>query len=267
MQEAASEILTARSGGRDELRRTAVVSLAAHAVLIAGVLFAPTDWLPADAMPNPAPDVMTLRLGGPEGPGEGGRTPLGGRPIQQVVTAPEIRRPQWIQPPTAAPPRMILPVPEAVPARRPEPEVEVDTAPAEARGRTPTRGPEAREGSTMADTGVQGTGVGLSGGGLGGEGAELDVGDFCCPRYLSTMIELIRRRWDNNQRVTGSVVVRFTIDRTGAIGGVGVDRSSGYVPLDLSAQRAVLLTRALPPLPSEYPDDDLPVRLTFEYQP
>ena len=179
----------------------------------------------------------------------------------------EIRRPQWIQPPTAAPPKMILPVPEAVPARRAEPEVDVDTAPEEARGRTPTRGPEAREGRAMADTGVQGMGVGLSGGGLGGNGAELDVGDFCCPRYLSTMIELIRRRWDNNQRVTGSVVVRFTIGRNGAIGGVDVDRSSGYLALDMSAQRAVLLTRALPPLPRDYPDDDLPVRLTFEYQP
>ena len=266
MQEAASEILTARSDRRDELRGTAVVSLSAHAVLIAMVLFAPAGWL-ADPSSEPALDVMTIRLGGPQGPGEGGRTALGGLPTQEVVTAPEIRRPQWIQPPTAAPPRMILPVPETEPARRPEPEVEVETAPAEARGRTPTRGAEAREGSTMADTGVEGTGVGLSGGGLGGEGSEIDVGDFCCPQYLSLMIEAIRRRWDRNQRVPGSVVVRFTVDRNGAIGGVGVDRSSGYLALDMSAQRAVLLTRALPPLPSDHPDDDLPVRLTFEYQP
>ena len=266
MQEATSDLLAAR-GTPDELRRTVVVSAAGHVILIAAFLLAPTGWLADSASDDPAPDVMTIRLGGPEGPGEGGRTALGGRPIQQVVPLPEIRRPQWIQPPTPAPPRMILPVPEAVPARRPEPEVEVDTAPEEARGRTPTRGPEAREGLAMADTGVEGTGVGLSGGGLGGTAAELDVGDFCCPRYLSTMIELIRRRWDNNQRVTGSVVVRFTIGRNGAIGGVGVDRSSGYLALDMSAQRAVLLTRALPPLPRDYPDDDLPVRLTFEYQP
>ena len=266
MQEAASEILAARSRDHDELRRTAVVSLAAHAVLVTAVLVAPAGWL-ADPASDPALDVMTIRLGGPQGPGEGGRTPLGGRPIQQVVPLPEIRRPQWIQPPTAAPPRMILPLPEATPARRAEPEVEVETAPEEARGRTPTRGPEAREGSTMADTGVEGTGVGLSGGGLGGTGTEIDVGDFCCPLYLSTMIELIRRRWDNNQRVTGSVVVRFTIDRSGVIDDVGVDRSSGYTALDLSAQRAVMLTRALPPLPPGHPDEDLPVRLTFEYQP
>lgn len=256
----------ARSGGHDELRHTVVVSLAAHVVLIAVALFAPAGWL-SDSSSEPGLDVMTLRLGGPEGPGEGGRAALGGQPIQDVVPLPEIRRPQWIQPPTAAPPKMILPVPESVAARRPEPEVEVETAPAEARGRTPTRGPEAREGSTMADTGVQGTGIGLSGGGLGGDGAELDVGDFCCPLYLSTMIELIRRRWDNNQRVPGSVVVHFTVERDGAIGDVGVDRSSGFLALDMSAQRAVLLTRALPPLPAGYPDEDLPVRLTFEYQP
>ena len=266
MQEEASSILTARAGGRDELRRTAVVSLAAHAVLLATVLFGPGDWLPGRARES-ALDVMTIRLGGPRGPGEGGRIATGGRPVQEVVSLPEIRRPQWIQPPTAAPPKMILPVPETAPARRPEPEVEVETAPAEARGRTPTRGPEAREGSAMADTGVEGTGAGLSGGGLGGQGAAIDVGDFCCPRYLSLMIEAIRRRWDRNQRVTGSVVVRFTVDRSGAIDGVGVDRSSGYLALDMSAQRAVLLTRALPPLPSDHPDDDLPVRLTFEYQP
>ena len=266
MQEATSELLAARSGRHDELRRTAVVSAAGHVVFIAAMLLAPAGWL-ADPANDPDPDVMTIRLGGPEGPGEGGLTALGGRPIQEIVPLPEIRRPQWIQPPTAAPPKMILPVPEAVPARRPEPEVEVDTAPDEARGRTPTRGAEAREGLAMADTGVEGPGVGLSGGGLGGDGAELDVGDFCCPRYLSTMIELIRRRWDRNQRVPGSVVVRFTVGRNGAIGSVGVDRSSGYLALDMSAQRAILLTRALPPLPSAHPDDDLPVRLTFEYQP
>lgn len=242
------------------------MSLAAHMVLIGALLFAPADWL-SEPGSDPALDLMTIRLGGPQGPGEGGRTALGARPIQEIVPLSEIQRPQWIQPPTQAPPKMILPVPEAVPARRAEPEVQVETAPEEARGRTPTRGPEAREGLAMADTGVEGTGVGLSGGGLGGDGAELDVGDFCCPRYLSTMVELIRRRWDNNQRATGSVVVHFTIGRSGEIDGVGVDRSSGYVVLDNAAQRAVLLTRALPPLPSAYPDNDLPVRLTFEYQP
>ena len=32
---------------------------------------------------------MTIRLGGAEGPGEGGLTPLGAQPIQQVISLPE----------------------------------------------------------------------------------------------------------------------------------------------------------------------------------
>ncbi|MYN64874.1 MAG: hypothetical protein F4X11_07590, partial [Acidobacteria bacterium] len=139
------------------MRSTAVVSAAGHVILIAAVLLPPAGWL-SDPTSEPALDVMTIRLGGPQGPGEGGRTALGARPIQQVVPLQEIRRPQWIQPPTAAPPKMILPVPEAVPARRAEPEVAVDTAPDEARGRTPTRGPEVREGRAMGEKGGAGLG-------------------------------------------------------------------------------------------------------------
>ena len=46
---------------------------------------------------------------------------------------------------------MTMPVKaEEVVTRRPEPETEVETAPDEARGRTPTRGPELLEGTAMA---------------------------------------------------------------------------------------------------------------------
>ena len=150
--------------------------------------------------------------------------------------------------------------------RRLEPETQVETAPEEARGSTPTKGPELLEGSAMADTGVQGIGVGLSGGGLRGSGGELSLSDFCCPEYLSTMLQVIRRQWDSNQQVPGLVVVRFTIQRDGAIVDVAVDRSSGYFALDTSAQRAILLTQQLPPLPSAFSEPSLTVRLTFEYQ-
>ena len=265
MREAASQVLTERARPADGLRRSLVVSISAHALVIIGLLFAPGAWL-AGQEDDGALDVMTLRLGGPEGPGEGGLNPLGGRPIQEVVPLPEARRPQWIQPPTPTPPKMILPVPEEETRRRPEPETEVETAPEEARGSTPTRGPEAREGTAMAETGVEGIGIGLSAGGLGGSGAELNVGDFCCPEYLATMLQLIRRRWDNNTRVPGTVVIRFTVQRSGAIEAVGIDRDSGYVALNMNAQRAVMLTRVLPPLPSAFPEDSLTVRLTFEYR-
>ena len=61
-------------------------------------------------------------------------------------------------------------------------------------------------------------------------------------------------------------IVRFTIQRSGIIEEVGVDRSSGYFALDTSAQRAILLTPQLPPLPSAFEQSNLTVRLTFEYR-
>lgn len=266
MREAASQVLVERARNPEGMRKTLFVSLGAHTLVIAGVLLGPAGWFSGQAADEEL-DIMTLRLGGPQGPGEGGLTPMGGRPVQKAVTLDEARRPEWVQPPTPTPPKMILPVPEEESRRRPEPVTDVETAPEEARGRTPTTGPEAVEGSTMADTGVEGLGIGLSTGGLGGIGGELSISDFCCMEYLETMLELIERRWDSNQRVPGTVVVRFAIPRSGVIEDVGVDQASGYVALDLAAQRAVLLTRQIQPLPSRYPEDRLVVRLTFEYRP
>ncbi len=266
VKEAASHVLVERAREADGMRWTLLMSLGAHVLVIGAVLLGPSGWISGQEA-DEALDIMTLRLGGPQGPGEGGLTPLGGRPVQAVVTLDEARRPEWVQPPTPTPPKMILPVPEEESRRRPEPVTEVVTVPEEARGRTPTTGPETVEGSTMADTGVEGLGIGLSTGGLGGIGGELSISDFCCMEYLETMLELIERRWDSNQSVPGTVVVRFAIPRSGVIEDVGVDRGSGYVALDLAAQRAVLLTRQIQPLPSRFPDDRLIVRLTFEYRP
>lgn len=266
MREAASQVLVERARASEGMRWTLLMSLGAHVAVIAVVLLGSGGWLSGQAA-DEALDVMTLRLGGPRGPGDGGLTPMGGRPVQKAVTLDEARRPEWVQPPTPTPPKMILPVPAEESRRRPESVTEIDTAPEEARGRTPTTGPEAVEGSTMADTGVEGLGIGLSTGGLGGIGGELSVSDFCCMEYLQTMLELIERQWDSNQSVPGTVVVRFAIPRSGVIEDVRVDRESPYVALDLAAQRAVLLTRQIQPLPSRYPNDRLIVRLTFEYRP
>ena len=265
MQEASSQILVERSKESEGLNGSVVASVCAHILLIAAILFTPEGLLSRTGA-EVSPDVMTLRLGGPEGPSDGGLTPLGGQPIQEVVSLPEARRPQWVQPPSPAPPEMVLPVTQEETRQRPEPKSEASTVPEEARGRRTTTGPEVVEGSAMADTGVRGVGIGLSTGGLGGNSTEISLADFCCPDYLATMQQLIRRRWNSNQSIPGSVVVRFTIQRSGIIDSVEVDRSSGYVALDLAAQRAVLLTRQIQPLPSRFTENYLTIRLTFEYR-
>jgi TonB family protein len=263
VREAASQILVERAIKSNGLRRTIGISTSVHFLVLLGLFFGPASWLNGQMHDNNPDIVMSIRLGGPEGPGVGGETPLGGRPIQQILPLQELRRPQWIQPPSPTPPKMTLP---AKTARRNEPETEISTVPDEARGNTPTRGPELLEGSAMSDTGAEGIGVGLSGGGLGGSNTELSLADFCCPEYLATMIQLIRRQWDSNQQVPGLAIIRFTIQRGGMIKDVGVDKSSGYFALDTSAQRAILLTPQLPPLPSAFTQSSLTVRLTFEYR-
>src|ERR687888_350689 len=65
----------------------------------------------------------------------------------------------------------------------------LEQAPEGAKGRTPTKGPQTRFGSTVAETGTRGQGFGLSSGGGPGSGSTLDVADFCCPDYLMLMIE------------------------------------------------------------------------------
>ena len=208
-------------------------------------------------------DVMSVSLGGPAGPSQGGQTALTARPVQEILPLEEADRPQWEQPPVPAPPEMTIPSPEA--RRRAEADVAVESAPDESRGRTPTRGPELREGNALAETGTQGAGLGLSAGGLG-SGGYLEVGDFCCPEYLGIMTQLIRQRWVNQQEFTGSVMMKFTIERDGQIINIVRETTSGYLALDQSAERALRLTRMLPPLPPRFPEDDLTVHLNFEYQ-
>ena len=59
--------------------------------------------------------------------------------------------------------------------------------------------------------------------------------------------------------------MRFVIQRDGTLTDITVRQPSGYYALDTAAYRAVVLTRAIPPLPACYPYPDFAVNLTFEY--
>ena len=84
MQLSTNQQLSERAQEGRGLKQTLTVSLAIHALVIIALLFSPDSWLSGEAN-DAALDIMTLRLGGPEGPGDGGLTPLGSRPIQEVV--------------------------------------------------------------------------------------------------------------------------------------------------------------------------------------
>ena len=159
---------------------------------------------------------------------------------------------------------MTVPMPDA--RRAPAPSTPVKQAPDDARGRTPTRGAETSAGSAVAVTGARGQGFGLSSGGGPGVQGTLDVGNFCCPDYLVTMVTRIRSNWNQRQNVTAVAIVKATIRRDGVLENIELERSSTYPIADLAAQRAVILTKQLPPLPEAYPNPTLVVHLDFRYE-
>ena len=257
-----TDVVRQRRAGGDGLGRTCAISLAGHAALMAALGVFPSAFV-ADAETELAADGMNISLGGPAGPSTGGQEALAARPVQEVLPLEEADRPQWIQPPAPAAPETVLPDEDA--RRRVEEDVPPEAAPDESRGRTPTRGPALREGNALADTGAEGSGLGLSAGGLGG-GGDLELMNFCCPEYIAIMRDRIRNNWNRRQRITGQVTIRFTVQRDGRITDVEREATSGHFALDTSAERAVLLTRQLPYLPSAFPADSLTVHLDFHYR-
>src|SRR5713226_590241 len=195
-----TDVLRDRMGEPPGLDRMLMLSILAHGTLVGVALFSPWHLWTHRA---PAPQsVMTIMLGGGvPGPASGGKTPLGGKPVQEVKPPEEPKRPEPVRPPAAKTPDMTLPTPRAKPAKAPP--APVREAPNDARGRTPTRGAETRSGSAIAETGVRGQGFGRSGGGGAGSGSYLDVANFCCPEYIGIMTERIRANWDPRAGTAG----------------------------------------------------------------
>lgn len=236
-------VIVARRQRTEPWSAMVVWSVIAHTTIIGVLAYGPFDWgAPDDEPPR---TVMTISLAGAPGPRAGGMTPMGGREIPEPAPAPP--------PPKPAPPAPKPKPREAAPAkpvtRRPPPKAEEEPQP----------------GVTRTETGARGQGFGLTTGGGGGSGVQLDVSNFCCPEYIEQMVTLIQRNWQSKQGVRGSTLMKFTITRAGSIQGVMVERPSGFVALDLAAERALLTTR-LPELPPQFPNPTLTVHITFEYQ-
>jgi TonB family protein len=255
--DAVSEVIAARAREDAGMQNTLGASVLAHLALIVAVFFAPSSWFGSG---TPAEQVvMTISLGGPVGPRDGGMTTMGGRPVQAIAEAKKAIEP--VRPPAARAPEMIEPK-KTAPKKAESKITETAKTPS---GRTPTKGEEIRKGSAVsAAPSARGQGFGLSSGG-GGTGSYLDTANFCCPEYIGLMVEQIRSNWDYKQQTSGTVMMRFTIQRDGTIANAQVERSSGYQTLDFAATRALLLTRKLPPLPQGYTEPSLGVHLMFEY--
>jgi len=262
--DAVSSVLADRMREPPGLRKMIWYSLALHGAAVLALVLGPA-LLPSRGSGQPA-RIMTVSLTGGPGPQAGGVNPLGGRPIQTTARLPELKRPELLKPPAAKTPAMTVPVPATKAASTSvEPAPPVKFAPDEARGRVPVRGDQEQFGSAIAETAAQGFGGLSTGGGSGTRGFIGGTSDFCCPEYLGVMQQRIQANWYSRQEVAGTAVVRFRILRDGSMADLELERSSGFYALDYAAQRAVLVTKKLPPLPSAFPESSLTVHLVFEY--
>ena len=257
MREAVSDILEERAQITDGISRMMIASLIAHGVLLSSLIFTPSFWTGTTQKKE---NVMTISLGGVEGPESGGMTPLSARPVQQV--APPEARPQREPPPAPKAPEMTAPEPTAKPAPRTTKPVE---KPAETTSRKPTTGAEVKSGTAVAETRspAQVPFGGLSTGG-GGDGATFDVKNFCCPAYLQTMRRMIHDNWQRNQGVPGRVVVQLVVQRDGRITDVQIVESGGQF-LDIASRRLMATIRQFPPLPREYPESSFTIQIGLTY--
>jgi TonB family protein len=259
-----TDVLRDRRGEPDGLQKMLVASVAAHLLVAAIAIVAPGRWSARST--EPPPTMMTISLAGSgTGPQNGGFTAISGRPVQEQIPPTETPKREAVRPPAAKAPEMTMPLP-GVKTTRAQVRPDVKKAPDDARGRTPTRGAQTSPGNSIAETGARGLGFGLSAGGGPGTGSSLEItGEFCCPGYIATMVDRIRGNWNQRQGASGKVTVRFTIQHDGSLTDYTVFSPSGSTPLDLAALRAVAVTKTLPPLPAEFTNPTLTVRLIFEY--
>lgn len=259
MTDALADVLALRAEDPRGLTRVFTWSFAVHVGVVAAVVFVPPAWI----QPAPPPPVMMISLSGSIGPRTGGIADLGGRPVEQV--APPPRRPEPI--PVAATKPNVMTIPAKTPSK-PEPVKPRETpAPPAPVAHPPTTGREITAGTSAADTGVRGQGVGLAQGG-GGNNVTVDVpANFCCWDYiamLTTKLEALVK-WTQDEH--GTTTLKFEVRPNGTIdmAKAQVEQGSGSSLLDLEARTALGRLR-LPPMPAEYKGDALTLHVKFPFK-
>ena len=260
--DAVTEVLLDRSHQADRLSQMVVVSLLAHAVVLTVVALSPRFLPQHDEVDST--QVMTIQLAGGDGPIQG-RNPMSNTPTQEAV--PDTAKPKTETLPALAKPEMVEPKaakPEPKTAAKPEP---TKTEP-QLHGRTPTQGPEVRQGTSRVETG-QTAAIpfgGLATGG-GGAGARTETGDFCCPEYLQIIQRTVLANTNSQQGQAGTMTMKFVIQRDGTITDVSVAEGNNQY-LELAARRGLEKTQAqrLPPLPSAYGGTRLTVLIDLRFR-
>jgi protein TonB len=260
----------------DKFNRWIVASTVLHGLIFTLVVFSPTLF-PMEADQNwgsntsgdgginvkisgslsgvslPSPEVVTEGAAANESEGfykSEEATPPPPEPADDAIPVPETKAPVKVTPPKPKP----RPV---VPAKKPEPEPEPEV---------PTNAvPFGQGGRPALAYGQFTTGAGPAGIGFGDGTFGNRYG-----WYVDAITRRISQNWlqslvDQRVRSAPRVYLSFDIDRTGKISNMTLMQPSGIPTLDRSAQRAILASNPLPPLPPDYRGSSINVSFYFEY--
>ncbi|MFO7980794.1 MAG: energy transducer TonB [Candidatus Aminicenantes bacterium] len=144
---------------------------------------------------------------------------------------------------------------------------------------TTTSQPKTKSSESSSGTLGGGTGLRLGVGGGGGGGgvgfgsqysSQIGMSTFPYTWYLQTLHARISNNWYTSRISTGLsgdyfTTISFRIYKDGHISEPEIVESSDVKSLDLSAIRAVRSSAPFPPLPTEYKEEYLLIRLIFEH--
>ena len=234
-----------RRGRKDEVRFGAPigVSVLLHAGLIAAVLAVRSSSPPA------LPPMYRVNIvAAPPGPRSAGVvTP------SPTTPAPEPAKPAPVPTRAKTPPKA-MPLPEKA-ARKERVSPATPTPPQPAAKAKPEAAPPKAGGGPTGDRGTDVATVRTEG------------VDFPFPGYLENIVRQIALRFNPPRNTDARAEVMFLIRRDGSVSGFRFLTRSGNFAFDLECQGAVdqaAQVKAFGPLPSEFPDDVLPVIFSFD---
>lgn len=244
-------------------KKAIILSVSAHLVLFIIILISP--FLPKPSRRGMVHYVNVISLGGGGGAGSASESMIE-TDVLQRETLRDLTTPQKLQ--QEAPPSMTYPVEKPKRERKPKTEKKVSIQ----KSKPPTTKQTSSQTGGGTSSGIRiGVGSGTSGGGFGSEySSQIGLSTFPFTYYLQTIHGRISNNWYTSQiktGITGSLhtTILFRISRDGQITEPEIIESSRNRTMDLSAIRAVRSASPFPPLPNEYEDDYLIIRLIFEH--
>jgi len=234
MEDRVGEVLARRAALESGAAAGVALSVFLHVAAAAAVIYAAMHHPPAQSV-----DVITINL-----------APMTPPKAAALAPVPVIHEPKPVV------------EPQPKPVAKPEPK----TVPLSPFGKSTKKGSEVPVPAPVP--------VARAGGGagaplstqipIGGTGVAIE-GDFPYTIYIDNMRRLIGQHWFRPQVTPGTATtIHFAIDRDGTLRDINIETPSGNGTFDRAAQRAILESSPLPPLPFAYNGTFLGVHLTFK---